>query len=109
MKLNKILLSLCIMLVSYVIHAQTQKDKMIIRSRTNVAGLIQMSKRLESEHEKNLQKALQYARSKNWPLVKKIGGGTGYLMGITQDLKPVYYQTLNAGAAATSRADRLYA
>lgn len=109
MKINKALPGICLMLVSFTIYSQSPADKIEIQKRSNVAGLILKSKVLKTESERNLQKALRYARLRNWPLRKKMeNGNTGYLIGITENLTPMYAQTLNAGAAATSRADRLY-
>ncbi|HLG39115.1 MAG TPA: S8 family serine peptidase, partial [Chitinophagaceae bacterium] len=109
MKPYKFLSCICLMLASLVLYSQSPTDIVQIQKRTKVAELIQKSKAQKIETEKNLQKALRYARLKNWPLVIKMqDGSTSTLIGITEDLKPMYARTLNGGAAATSRADRLY-
>jgi hypothetical protein len=109
MKSYKFLLGICMMLTSLLLYSQSPADIKKIQEKSNIARLKQLSIELKEKSEKDLQKALRFARSRNWPLVKKMDeGGTGYLTGVTKEGNPIYMQTLNGGAAATLRTDRLY-
>lgn len=98
------------MLLTASVLAQRPADIEWIKQRTDIAGLQKLSVELKVQYERNWQKILRLAKRNNWPLKKKMQtGNTGYLAGITSDLKPIYAQTLNGGSAATVHADRLYA
>jgi hypothetical protein len=109
MKPHKFLLCICVMLTSLILYSQSPADIKEIQKRSNLARLKQLSIELKEKSQKSLQKALQYARSKNWPLVKTIeNGDKAYLIGVTDDGKPMYAYALNDGAATTIRTNRLH-
>src|SRR5689334_12215658 len=109
MKPYKFLLCICVMFTNLLLYSQTPADIQAIQKKSNLARLKQLSKELKVKSEKSLQKALQYARSRNWPLIKTTEDGKqAYLIGVTDGGKPIYAQALNGGAAATIRTDRLY-
>jgi hypothetical protein len=108
MKPHKFLLSTCMVLLSLLLYAQTPDEIKKIQAKSNVERLKQLSKELKEKSQNSLQRALQLARSRNWPLIKTQDGITQYLVGVLPDGRPVYAQTLNDGAAATLRTTRLH-
>ncbi len=98
-----------LLVASLQLPAQTAEDIKFIRANTNLENLAALSQSFKVEYEQNRQLAFEYARIKEWPVSKqKEDGGVAVLFGITNDLHPVYAETLNTGAGITTRAATLY-
>lgn len=96
-------------LISTHIFAQTAKQKQKIISTYKVDKLKKLERTFETEFEKNYNLALQLAAERGWPLKKKnANNSVSRLMGVTQNLLPIYYTDENQGAGITARTNKLY-
>lgn len=102
-------LAVLLCFLSFSVMAQTDEEIDEIKANSDVRNLERLSNELKSKHEINYKKALDYAKLKGWPIIITLpDGDTKILQGITDDLQPIYYQTLNRGVGITSRANKLY-
>ena len=107
--MNKFLTVIGFLCIVINAHTQTEEEIKIIQSGTNLEKLKALSDSFSIAYGQNRELALRYAAEKGWPFVKqKKDGGVAALYGITEDMHPVYAETLNTGAGKTTRADKLY-
>jgi len=106
MKSTKILL---LSLFSFTFSfAQTEADKVKIIAETNVTELNRIAPIYDSIYKANKQHALELAAVKGWQeFIEKPNGGKAELVSVDEFDNPIYYTTDNAGAALTTRANRL--
>ncbi|GAA4438709.1 hypothetical protein GCM10023091_19640 [Ravibacter arvi] len=107
--MKSIVLSVFLFLPLLRLNAQNKEEIEVIKSKTNVRELLRLSKESEAREKENYAKALKYAARNNWKLKETTTeGGIRELRGITEDLQPIYYETLNLGAGITTRTNYLY-
>jgi PKD repeat protein len=75
---------------------------------TNKAKLRELSQRLEQRHNERRAEALQFAASRGIPVQQTLPDGTFIELQFIENGRPVYYETQNINAAATTRADELW-
>ncbi len=91
-----------------ILFAQTDEDKVKILAATNVAELNRLAVVYDSIAKAEKQEALNAAAFNNWRIKYEIeNGGVAELMRLDENKNPVYFATDNAGAAITTRANRL--
>jgi hypothetical protein len=89
-------------------YAQTEADKIKIIAETNVAELNRLAPIYDSIYKTNKLKAMELAAVKGWEeFIVKPNGGKSELVSVDEFNNPIYYTTFNAGAAITTRANRL--
>lgn len=89
-------------------YAQTEADKVKIIAETNVAELNRLAPIYDSIYKTNKLKAMELAAVKGWEeFIVKPNGGKAELVSVDEFDNPIYYTTFNAGAAITTRANRL--
>ncbi|AWA30515.1 hypothetical protein HYN48_10665 [Flavobacterium magnum] len=103
--MKKLLVLLLIPIWSF---SQTAKDKQDIIRHTDVSKLKAASARFHKQFEENRNKARMLAKLYQWPLKISKDKTFSELVGVTAQLRPVYYMTFNEGAGITSRANKLY-
>lgn len=109
MEMKRIILSALLFLSFLGIRAQNKEEIKAIQSKTNVEALRRMSRHFELEEKANYAKALKYAKDKGWPIEDIAdNGSTRFLKGITEDLKPIYSESLNLESGITTRTNSLY-
>ncbi len=100
--------SLFFYLFSAISFSQTQAELQKIIASTNVFELNKISREYDSIFKVQKIIANEMATRKGWPLTtKEKNGGMSELIRLDQFGNPVYYQTHNAGAAVTTRANKL--
>lgn len=101
---------LCLFLpFSLSLNAQTSEEVVEIKTHSNIYELNRIGNEFKTKRDANYKKALKYALQKKWPIKISLPGGSyKELQGITEDLQPIYYLALNAGAGITARANKLY-
>lgn len=90
------------------IYSQNQQDFSKIQQSSNVNSLRSFSENKQKNFELNFNRAYSLADRYQWRKVIITDSTYSRLMGVTDDLKPIYYITENRNAGITSRADRLY-
>lgn len=102
-----ILLSFCF----FVTNAQTEKEREKIMAATNVVELYRLAPVYDSIFKSEKELAWKMAKIKGWRTLfnSEKNGGSTELIRISKEGNPVYYTTDNAGAAITTRANRLNA
>lgn len=89
-------------------YAQTEADKIKIIAETNVTELNRLAPIYDSIYKANKTRAMQLAAIKGWEeFIVKPNGGKAELVSVDEFDNPIYYTTFNAGAAITTRANRL--
>jgi len=97
-----------ILLFPIFAFSQTIQEKNEIISNTNTTALRSISEKNDIQFKENKRKAQELAKLKNWPLITFKDSIYSELVGVSLDLKPIYYSTYNEGAGITSRANKLY-
>jgi hypothetical protein len=97
-----------ILIFPLLIFSQKKEEKLKIISQTNISKLKEISSRNVKSFFENKRKAIDLAEKNNWKLFIKTKNAFAELVGVTEDLRPIYYQTENRGAGITSRANKLY-
>lgn len=88
--------------------AQTAEEKAQILAATNVAELNRLAPIYDSIFKAQKQEALNMAAANGWKIrYAKENGGVAELIRLDENNNPVYFSTDNAGAAITTRANRL--
>lgn len=88
--------------------AQTEADKVKILAETNLTELNRMAPIYDSIYKANKHRAMEMAAVKGWQeFINKPNGGFAELVSVDELNNPIYYTTDNAGAALTTRANRL--
>ena len=95
-------------LLPFFIFSQTKEEKLKIVNQCNIPKLKEISVRNVKQFFDNKLKAIELAKQNNWKLFIKTDSTYSELVGVSKDLKPIYYQTENRGAGMTSRANKLY-
>lgn len=79
-----------------------------VQKETNVSRLQDLSSRLSANYEEKKGEAWEYARERGWPVqFTDKEGNYAELQYLDERGLPVYYRTLNAGAARTTGVDAL--
>ncbi len=109
MKFNyfKVFTLIVFMLSFLTTFAQTEAQKQQITSRYDKSQLQELQSQFNQKISLEKQKALQMARTNNWPLTIEEDGRFMQLQRVTDDGRPIYYTTLNVNAARSTRADHL--
>ncbi len=88
---------------------QNAEEKAKIISQYDLEKLEQLRSKFEVAHLNNVKKAQELAKVNNWPLeIQLENGGFSQLVGVRDDLTPIYYTDENDGAALTARTNELY-
>lgn len=91
------------------VTAQNDKERAVIIKATNVNKLQELSAQFSEEFHKKKAEAFRMAKANNWETeIITPEGGMKSLIEVTEDGKPVYLTTHNAGSAITSRTNHLY-
>ncbi len=99
---------LLMLLFPVLVFSQTNEEKKRIISQSNIKTLKAIAQKSSFQFNENKRKAQELAKIKNWPLFTFKDSIYSELIGVTLDLKPIYYSTYNEGAGLTSRANKLY-
>jgi len=106
-KLNNQFLLICL-LFSISIFSQDQQSIRRIQQSTKVDYLKSFSDNQRKKFDLSFNLANSLADHNNWRKIIITDSTYSRLVGVTKDLKPIYYMTENRNAGITSRADRLY-
>jgi len=87
------------------ISGQTKSEIEKIKAETNVAKLKELSKQFKQEAIREQQQISKLYKGK---LKKNLNGKEIEIVGLTQDLKPLYDKDDNTGSGVTSRVNALY-
>ena len=90
------------------INSQNQQDLKKIQQVSNLNFLRSFAETEKKNFETNFNLAHSLADKYRWKKVIVTDSSFSQLIGVTKDLRPIYYMTENRGAGITSRADRLY-
>ncbi|MGV3460489.1 MAG: S8 family serine peptidase [Flavobacterium sp.] len=94
---------------SQAVFAQNAEERARIIEATNVEGLREIAQRADREFHEKQERARTVAAQRGWPLeIVKEDGGLSTLVDISDEGKPLYLTTDNAGLATTSRVAALY-
>lgn len=99
---------LLILLIPLILFGQTEKERQEIIAKTNVEYLQKIAGKFDKEFKENKAKALKIAQEKGWLLKEDKDGVFIELIGVTDDGKPIYYQTTNVDAAVSTRTNTLH-
>ena len=88
-------------------YSQTRIQQEQITSRYDKSQLQQLQSQFSQKISIEKQKALQMARTKNWPVTIEEDGRFMELQRVTDDGRPIYYTTFNVNAARSTRTDHL--
>ncbi|MFV8268345.1 S8 family serine peptidase [Flavobacterium sp. GT2N3] len=103
----KILL-LFVLIFSNFLYSQTDKEKRVILSQTNVSNLKKLKTQFGKNQIKNYEKAIVLAKQNGWPVTFSSPDGTySEIKEVTENGFPLYRVTRNEGSAFTSRANKL--
>lgn len=106
--ITKLFIMLFVSVICFSASSQTQTERERIIATYDLNKLNQLKSQAQAEFEQNRQEALALAAIHGWPEHYEFeNGGVGYLIG-TVDGQPVYYETMNRGAAITARVDRVH-
>ena len=84
-------------------QAQTATERKVITKDYDQEQLKKLAAEFAEKNKKDKEEALRLATAKGWPLTYTTQDGAfAELVGLQDDGKPLYYQTLNANAAFTS-------
>lgn len=106
-KLYNHLFLICL-LFSISVSSQNQQSLRRIQQATKVDYLKSFSDSQRKKYDLGLSLASSLADKNHWPRIIITDSTYSRLVGVTKDLKPIYYMTENRRAGITSRADRLY-
>ncbi len=106
--MKKLLLLVIFVFSLTFVFSQTKYERQKIISETNVVFLQEFAKQKDKEFNENKAKALKMADEKGWIVREDKDGVLRELIGITEDGKPIYYQTSNVNAAISTRANTLH-
>src|SRR6218665_1854829 len=106
-KLHNQFLLICL-LFSISIYSQDQQSLRRIQQSTRVDYLKSFSETQRKKFDLGLNFANSLADKNHWAKIIITDSTYSRLVGVTKDLKPIYYMTENRNAGITSRADRLY-
>lgn len=99
---------LLLLVATYCSYSQTEAQRINIIAQTNVAELNRMAPIYDSIFKAQKLEAVRLAAIKGWKLTKKLpNGGISELIRVDEEGNPIYFSTENAGAAITTRANRL--
>ncbi|SEQ70176.1 fibronectin type III domain-containing protein [Epilithonimonas lactis] len=90
------------------IYSQDQKSLTRIQQSTKVDYLRTFSDNQRKQFDLSFNLANSLAEKNHWQKIIVTDSTYSRLVGVTKDLKPIYYITENRNAGITSRADRLY-
>ncbi len=106
--MKSIISSILLIFCTSIIYSQTEEDKAAILSATNVSELNRLAPVYDSIFKAQKEEALQLAAINGWKTkYATINGGIGELIRLDENKNPIYFTTDNAGAAITTRANRL--
>ncbi|HET8886070.1 MAG TPA: S8 family serine peptidase [Salinimicrobium sp.] len=95
--------------VSFQALAQTESQRQAIIKNYDIEYLKSMASSLEKQFRSEQEKAIDYARANNIPIVvEKPNGGIAILQKITDEGVLIYYTTYNKGASITTKTNELY-
>ncbi len=84
-------------------HAQTAAERKVITKDYNQEQLKKLAAEFAEKNTKDKEEALRLAAANGWPLTYITeDGATAELVGLQDDGRPLYFQTLNVNAAFTS-------
>ncbi len=89
-------------------YSQNQQSLSKIQQSTKVDYLRSLSETQKKKFDLSFNLANSLAEKNRWQKIIITDSTYSRLVGVTKDLKPIYYITENRGAGTTSRADRLY-
>lgn len=99
---------LLVIFITAQTFAQTEADKAKILAETNVSELNRLAPIYDSIFKAQKQAAWNMAAIKNWKTkYTTTNGGIVELIRLDENNNPIYFTTDNAGAALTTRANRL--
>lgn len=87
--------------------AQTKEQREQIVKNYDFERIEQLKNQFDQEFKEKKAKALELAKINNWPVQMVKDGAVIELMEVTEEGKPLYYTTYNAGSAITSRANHI--
>jgi subtilisin-like proprotein convertase family protein len=94
---------------SLLAGSQTLNQINEIRKNSKIKKLQSLQTQLRTEQANQKQRALELAQQNNWPVEYTDDQGTTFgLIGVTEDNKPLYYQTDNVAAARSTRTNWLH-
>lgn len=107
--MKKILLIVMIgILIFPIANAQNQKERTKITQNYDLGKLQKLKEKYEKEAFEKRKKAIEKAKKEGWIIRGNENGVSFELMELTDDGKPIYYQTENYYAAKTIRTDKVY-
>lgn len=99
---------LILLLVSISVFSQNQQSVKRIQQATRVDYLKSFSDNQKKKFDLSFNLANSLADKNNWRKIIITDTTYSRLVGVTKDLKPIYYMTENRNAGITSRANQLY-
>lgn len=87
--------------------AQTKQQQDQITSRYDKQEIQKLETEFSAKARVEKQRAIELARTNNWPVVIKENGTFSELQRVSADGSPIYYTTFNVNAAASTRANHL--
>lgn len=100
--------SFLLILFSIVTFGQTELERQKIIAGTNIAELNRLKPIYDSVFRAQKAEAVAKAKVQGWPLTKsEKNGGISELIRLDKEGNPIYFSTDNAGAAITTRANKL--
>lgn len=107
--MKKYLLTTITVFSCLLVFGQTEEQKSSITENYDQDKLNELIVSLQEEYERNYARALELAKINGWELrIVQEDSSIWELQGVTDDGQPIYFSTLNEGAARTTRTDRLY-
>jgi hypothetical protein len=105
----RMMLTICLVYSSFLAGSQTQQQIEEIRNNSDLDKLQRLERRFNAEQTALRQRALTLAQANNWPVTYTDQNGKFYgLVGVSEDNKPIYYQTDDIAAARSTRTDWLH-
>ncbi len=105
----KWIMFLLVGMLSFSTYGQSEKQKAKILEATDVNKLTLLKEQFATEKQAKKAKALEMAQRKGWVVQQVLpNGGFMELQEISESGKPMYYQTDNLQAAATTAAARVW-
>ncbi|WP_254411937.1 S8 family peptidase [Dyadobacter diqingensis] len=108
MKLFKIIVFSLPLVAPYLVFAQTEAEVKEIQKYTQVEKLVDLGRDFSVKFQENKKKAMEIAKAKSWPIVVNTRTGTKKLIGVTEDLQPIYNEALDSQGNVTVRANTLW-
>jgi len=106
--MNKFYLLLILFLISGITFSQTAEQKQLITKNYNKNKLKSLADYFYAQDKAAKQEALKLAKINNWPVRYDEDGKTFELMQVAEGNIPIYYVTMNANAAKSTRANTLH-